>query len=65
MPRDGSITSSDLATERLAVACKQCGRRGSYSVARLMSQHGDARLPDLRQEQTVDRQRKTAHGLHN
>jgi hypothetical protein len=26
---------------------RACGRRGRYSVARLMEQHGDARLPEL------------------
>jgi hypothetical protein len=27
--------------------CEPCGRAGRYSVARLMEQYGDAKLPEL------------------
>jgi hypothetical protein len=47
MPRDGSITVSDVHEPTLSIVCKPCGRRGRYSVARLMEQHGDAKLTDL------------------
>ena len=47
MPRDGSITLSDVSEPTLSVVCEPCGRHGRYSVARLMEQHGDAKLTDL------------------
>jgi hypothetical protein len=48
MPRDGSITLSDVREPTLSVVCGPCGRRGRYSVARLMEQYGgDAKLTDL------------------
>ncbi len=31
----------------LSIVCEPCGRRGAYNVARLMEQHGDAKLTDL------------------
>jgi hypothetical protein len=31
----------------LTIVCKPCGRRGRYDVARLIEQHGEARLTDL------------------
>jgi hypothetical protein len=65
MPRDGAQTLSDLTAPRLTIACGQCGRRGSYSVARLIEQRGDARLTDFLHEVTVDCQCKNAIGLHN
>jgi hypothetical protein len=47
MPRDGGRTLSDIRDPTLTIVCAPCGRRGRYSVARLMEQHGDAKLPDL------------------
>ena len=47
MPRDGSLTLSDVHGPTLAIVCEECGRRGRYSVDRLMAQHGDAKLTDL------------------
>jgi hypothetical protein len=47
MPRDGSLTLSDVRGPTLSLVCEPCGRRGQYSVARLMEQHGDAKLTDL------------------
>jgi hypothetical protein len=47
MPRDGAVVLSDLRNPMLSIVCEPCGRRGSYSVARLMERHGDARLTDL------------------
>jgi hypothetical protein len=32
----------------LDVACRRCERRGRLSVTRLIEQHGDMRLPELR-----------------
>jgi hypothetical protein len=31
------------------IVCEPCGRRGRYSVGRLMESHGDAKLTDLLQ----------------
>jgi len=48
MPRDGSMILSDLGGRALAIVCEPCGRRGRYNVKRLMAEHGDAKLTDLR-----------------
>jgi hypothetical protein len=50
MPRDGSIILTDVREPTLTIVCEQCGRRGVYSVARLMESHGDAKLTDLLHE---------------
>jgi hypothetical protein len=47
MPRDDPLTLSDVEAPFLHVVCDPCGRRGRYAVARLMVEHGDARLTDL------------------
>jgi hypothetical protein len=47
MPRDGAFTLSDIRGPTLGIVCEPCGRRGCYSVAKLMEQHGDAKLTDL------------------
>jgi hypothetical protein len=44
MPRDGSMILSDVRAPTLSIVCEPCGRRGSYSVTRLMEEHGDAKL---------------------
>jgi hypothetical protein len=49
MPRDGALTLSDVRQPTLSIVCEPCGRRGAYKVARLMEQHGDAKLTDLLQ----------------
>jgi hypothetical protein len=49
MPRDGAVVLSDLRNPTLSIVCEPCGRRGTYNVARLMEQHGDAKLTDLLQ----------------
>ena len=49
MPRDGAFILSDLRSPTLSIACEPCGCRGIYNVARLMEQHGDAKLTDLLQ----------------
>jgi hypothetical protein len=47
MPRDGALVLSDVHEPTLIVVCEPCGRRGTYNVARLMEQRGDAKLTDL------------------
>ena len=49
MPRDGAVVLSDLRNPTLSIVREPCGRRGTYNVARLMEQHGDAKLTDLLQ----------------
>ena len=49
MPRDGAVVLSDVRSPTLSIVCEPCGRRGTYNVARLMEQHGDAKLTDLLQ----------------
>ena len=47
MPRDGSITLTDLQAPFLHLVCEPCGRRGRYSVVRLIAERGDAKLTEL------------------
>jgi hypothetical protein len=48
MPRDGSLTLSDIREPALAIGCERCGRHGRYNVQRLIAAHGaDAKLTDL------------------
>ena len=47
MPRDGALVLSDLHNLTLSIVCEPCGRHGTYNVARLIEQHGDAKLTDL------------------
>jgi hypothetical protein len=47
MPRDGSITLSDVRAPTLSIVCEPCGVTGRYSVVKLIEQHGDAKLTDL------------------
>jgi hypothetical protein len=48
MPRDGSLTLSDIREPTLAIGCERCGRHGRYSLKRLIAAHGaDAKLTDL------------------
>ena len=48
MPRDGSLTLSDVREPSLTIACERCGRHGRYNVQRLIAAHGPGmRLPEL------------------
>jgi hypothetical protein len=48
MPRDGSLTLSDIREPRLTIVCWRCGRYGRHNVKRLIAAHGaDAKLTDL------------------
>jgi hypothetical protein len=49
MPRDGGLTLSDVSSPTLSIVCEPCARRGRYAVARLLEEHGDAKLTDLLQ----------------
>jgi hypothetical protein len=46
MPRDGSLTLSDVRSTTLSLVCEPCGSRGRYVVAKLIDEHGDAKLTD-------------------
>jgi hypothetical protein len=52
MPRDGALTLSDFRGPTLSIVCAPCDKRGRYSVAKLIVQHGDAKLTDLLQTLT-------------
>jgi hypothetical protein len=45
--RNHAHTLSDFRAPTLSIECEPCGRHGRYSVARLMEQCGDAKLPEL------------------
>jgi hypothetical protein len=47
MPRDGARTPSDVLSPTLSIVCEPCNRHGRYSVARLVEEHGDAKLTEL------------------
>jgi hypothetical protein len=47
MPRDGALTLSDVRGPTLAIVCQPCARRRRYAVARLIQEHGDAKLTEL------------------
>jgi hypothetical protein len=47
LPRDGALTLIDVRSSTLSIVCEPCGRRGRYSVAKLIEEHGDAKLTDL------------------
>jgi hypothetical protein len=64
MPRDGALVLSDLRQPTLSIVCEPCGRRGRYSVAKLMEQHGDAKLTDLLQELAAC-QKATSASVHD
>jgi hypothetical protein len=47
MPRDGALMLSDVLSPALSIVCEPRNRRGRYSVARLVEEHGDAKLTEL------------------
>jgi hypothetical protein len=63
-PRDGSFTLSDVRGPSLTIVCEPCGRRGRYNVAKLMAEHGDAKLTDLLVT-LVDCQRARSASVHD
>jgi hypothetical protein len=40
MPRDGSLTLSDIREPTLAIGCVRCGRFGQYNVKPLIAANG-------------------------
>jgi hypothetical protein len=64
MPRDGALTLSDVRGPTLSIVCALCGRRGRYSVAKLMEEHGDAKLTDLLQT-LADCQKARSASIHD
>jgi hypothetical protein len=48
MPRDGSLTLSDVKGPTLAIVCAPCDGRGHFDVSSLAVEYGaDAKLTDL------------------
>ena len=45
--RDHAHTLSDFLVPSLSIECEPCGRGGRYTIAKLMEQYGDAKLPEL------------------
>jgi hypothetical protein len=43
MPKD-AFTLSDVRETTLTIVCQPCGRRGRYSVARLIAKDGNAKI---------------------
>jgi hypothetical protein len=43
VPRDGALTLADVRSLTLSVVC-ECGRCELYAVARLVAEHGDAKI---------------------
>jgi hypothetical protein len=60
----GALTLSDLRNPALSIICEPCGRRGTYSVARLMELHGDAKPTDLLQT-LVNCPKAGSAGIHD
>ena len=46
MSRDGALTLSDVRAQTLSIVCGPCDQ-ARYAVARLLEEHGDAKLTDL------------------
>jgi hypothetical protein len=61
MPREGALTLADVRGKTL---CEPCGRRGRYSVAKLMEEHGEAELTDLLQT-LADCQKARSASIHD
>ena len=64
MPRDRPLTPSDVRGPTLGIVCEPCGRRGRLSVAKLMAEHGDAKLTDLLQT-LADCQKARSASIHD
>jgi hypothetical protein len=45
--RDHAHTLTDFRVPTLSIECEPCARFERYAIAKLMEQHGDARLPEL------------------
>ena len=64
MPRDGSIVLSDVRSPTLSIVCEPCGRHGRYNVAKLMAEHGNAKLTDLLTKLANCRKARS-HSIHD
>jgi hypothetical protein len=58
------MTLSEIPGPRLEVACEKCGRKGSYSVAKLYAERSDLRLTDFLAEITAGCPQHKAIGWH-
>ena len=47
MPRESALTLSDVRGPSRAIVCQSCARYRRYGVARLIEEHGDAKLTEL------------------
>jgi hypothetical protein len=49
-----AIKLSEYPHDMVGLECKKCDRNGRFSKARLLAEHGDIGLPDLRAELIAD-----------
>jgi hypothetical protein len=56
---------SNCADRRVSIACPKCGRRGSYSVARLVRRFGDLTLIRLLEELSTDCPKRKARSFED
>jgi hypothetical protein len=47
MPRNGALTLSHVRGPTLGIVCQPCAGHRRYAVARLIQEHGDAKLTEL------------------
>jgi hypothetical protein len=47
MHRDGSLTLTDVRSQTLSMVCEACCWRGTYTLERLLDEHGDQKLTHL------------------
>ena len=64
MSDHGSLTLSDVKTPTLTIVCSPCSRLEYYDVARLVAQHGNAKLTDLLQ-MLADCQKARSASIHD
>ena len=47
MPRNGSLTLSDVRKPTISLVCSACNRRETHPVAKLIERYGDEALPEV------------------
>lgn len=69
VPRSGAVTLRDLAAQdgklHITIHCQPCGRKGRYSVSRLLETMGDMGLPDVLAQLTQDCEKDKNVAIHN
>ena len=47
MPRNGSLTLSDVRKPTISLVCSACNLRETHPVAKLIERYGDEALPEV------------------